>query len=111
MGRAVERSAFARRSGRLVRDARSNIWSWRERLTEEEVARVRSGTQAVWPTVTFASSHHVAALFTIKSEKDENSANNKKSLHKVHLPQRFHLPEPWAQEVHSYCLYAHCGPH
>ena len=46
---AVQRFAFSSRDGHIARDSRSNIWSWCERLSPQQVEAVREGTRAVWP--------------------------------------------------------------
>ena len=35
-------------AGVLARDSRAGIWTWKARLTDEEIARVRSGTDPLW---------------------------------------------------------------
>jgi hypothetical protein len=40
--------AEASDAGALKRDSRAGIWTWKERLTSEEISRIRTGTQALW---------------------------------------------------------------
>jgi hypothetical protein len=42
--------AEASDAGALKRDSRAGIWTWKKRLTSEEIARIRTGTQELWPS-------------------------------------------------------------
>jgi len=41
-------STTAKKSGRLVRDSKKNISTWKKRLTKEEIERIKEGTRDIW---------------------------------------------------------------
>ncbi|MCB2221952.1 MAG: sulfotransferase [Bacteroidetes bacterium] len=41
-------STTAKKAGRLKRDSRKNITTWKKRLTEEEIERIKNGTRDIW---------------------------------------------------------------
>lgn len=44
---AIRASTTADKSRHLKRDSKSNIWSWKKRLNEDEIEQVREGTQKI----------------------------------------------------------------
>jgi hypothetical protein len=45
---AADNPAEVSEAGVLARDSRAGIWTWKARLTDEEIARVRAGTDPLW---------------------------------------------------------------
>lgn len=47
---AIRVSTTSKRSSLLHRDSKKNIHSWKKRLTPEEIERIKTGTQALFPS-------------------------------------------------------------
>ena len=44
----IEKSTTSMETLKLARDSKKNVHTWKERLTEEEISRIKEGTRMVW---------------------------------------------------------------